>query len=635
MSTFTDRLAILIQADAAGAVREIQRVGDAAERDIGRADNKVDRLGSTFLRTGSIMVGASVVVGAGLFHTAQAADNAEVQHRKLENTLARIPELADANIKAFDDQADAIHRKTVVDDDEVTALQALVGQFNLTQDEVLGLTPLIVDLSRKMGIDLESAGKAVGKTLEGNSGALKRLGIDVDTTRLQTDAYGAVIDALRGKVGGFAESEGKTFQGQLTITKNLLGDLEEGVGVGVIGVFNKALGPVSKLSAAFKDLDPETQKSIGTIATIGTLATGSVGGLLMLSGAVIKMRTAWQNMNAETPRIAALTRTIGGLGATAMVLGTVAAFGPQIADAFGQAPEALSRFANRFAGMSEQMLDQVATLAMASDTVGSTFDEALSQGVPAAERFTAALERQGYNVDDLRKKIATKKDEDARARVENEKYADSTDKSARALQGEEQAAIETKQAIEDKRTAVEASFNSELRYQQSITATQGALDDYNAAALEAIAAGGQNKELNDAASEAYQRLQSATLSQAQAAAEQAKQQFDANTTLEGAAKKAGETEAANAAYRAELARMASTLAPDSPLRVYIEGLITRMDVAAQPRTMKFNVDAADANWTLDELIRKRNDLRDTPVVVSVGITADYSNPLTNAFLQSH
>jgi len=311
MSGLVDRLALVITADGAGAIKEFQKVGAAAEKDLGKAEDRTKKVGSQMQATGVAMIGAGALIVGAMVETAKASEEANVQHLKLDNTLKNSPQLANANKQAFLDQATAMQKLVVVDDEAIISTQAMLGQFGLTQSQIIEMTPLVVDLSRKMGIDLDSAVKMVGKSVDGSSGALKKAGITVDETAFKTDHYGATMTALSQKVGGFAESEGQTFAGQLEITKNRLHDVVEGVGVGAVDAFNKMLGPVQSLSDRFTELDAGTQSTIGTIgayAGVGLIAAGAASTLI---GTLIKMKA---NFSAAADAARSAGSSLGTVG---------------------------------------------------------------------------------------------------------------------------------------------------------------------------------------------------------------------------------------------------------------------------------------------------------------------------------
>lgn len=323
----TERLAILLDVNGAAAVKEFEKVGNAAERELGKAENKADKFGSQLTSVGTKMIGVGAVLVAGFAHSAQAAEEANLSHLKLDNTLANSPQLAGANKQAFLDQATALQKVTKADDEAVISIQSLLGQFGLTQSGITEMTPLVLDLAQKMGIDLDTAAKMVGKSVEGSAGALKKAGIEVDATAFANDHYAATVDALRQKVGGFAEQEGKTFSGQLTIMKNQLHDIEEGVGVGAAQAFGNLLKPVQSLSHSFTELSPAAQATVGTVGTYASVALIGAGATSTLIGFVIKAR---ENFTQAAGGVGNFVRGLGTMDGAIKGLSFAAAIGGTI-----------------------------------------------------------------------------------------------------------------------------------------------------------------------------------------------------------------------------------------------------------------------------------------------------------------
>jgi hypothetical protein len=150
----------------------------AGTNQMGAATSKFSGLAQTAL----LGVGVAAVAGAAM--SVKAAVEANEAHLKLQNTFANNASLSDSSVAAFEAQADALRDLTGVDDEAIITGQALLGQFDLTGQQVMELTPLIVDLSEKMDIDLQAAAKAVGKATQGNAGILSRYGIVLDETAL-------------------------------------------------------------------------------------------------------------------------------------------------------------------------------------------------------------------------------------------------------------------------------------------------------------------------------------------------------------------------------------------------------------------------------------------------------------------
>lgn len=292
----SERLALLITLDGRGAVKGFEQVGRAAEKNLGKSTNKIDMLGKSFTKVGVGLIASGAVMAGGLYKLAQASEEAGLGVLKLENSLANNSGLAGATADEFIKLASAIQAKTAADGDAIVAGIAVLAQGKLNAEQIKELTPLVVDLARKKGIDEVSAFELASKAVAGNAGALTKQGIAVDAAAFKTDAFGATVDALSSSVGGFADAEGKTFAGSITGLKNQMGDLAEGVGVGVVDAFSKMLGVVDPLISSFSKLNPNVQSTIGYVAAFGSIASLAAGFASTLIGALINMRTNFKTL---------------------------------------------------------------------------------------------------------------------------------------------------------------------------------------------------------------------------------------------------------------------------------------------------------------------------------------------------
>jgi hypothetical protein len=319
---FSEALRLVIDADTRGAVSGIQKVGATTERELGRSQKSMDKWGRGLTTAGAGMIALGGAALFGLGKAAMASEEANLAVVKLENTLTNMPALAGENSKSFIDLAQSIQDKTAADADAIVEAEALLGTFQLTGDEIRKITPLVVDYSRKFGIDMTGAAIQVGKALDGNVGALKRNGVSIDEVMFKTDRYGAVQKALSEQVGGFAAAEGKTFAGSLERLKNQLGDVVEGVGVGAVDAFSSLFGIVEFGTDKLNDLSPAAQSAIGKVATFGSVALVAAGGMSFAVGQAIKMR---QNFAALGDAVAAARLKMASLSLAAGPLGIGAA----------------------------------------------------------------------------------------------------------------------------------------------------------------------------------------------------------------------------------------------------------------------------------------------------------------------
>lgn len=320
MAITTEQLRYLISLNSDDAVRGFQKVGNAAEKELGKADDQTNKLNLSLTRWGAAGVAAAGIAGAGLLKFASASGEAQAEADKLDNTLANAPQLAGASAKAFTDLAEATQDKTAADGDAIVGMEALAGQMGLNQRQILELTPLVVDLARKTGSDLDSAMLAAVKSVDGQTRGLKGLGVEVDANAAKTDSYAATVTALQQSVGGFAEKEGQRFSGQLARFKNELGDVEEAVGGGVIPVFSKLFGVVEGGAHVFTSLPSGVRSTVGTVLALGTAAVGTAGGISFLVGQASKLADTARMVASAVTSIPPPLVAVGGALAVGGIL---------------------------------------------------------------------------------------------------------------------------------------------------------------------------------------------------------------------------------------------------------------------------------------------------------------------------
>jgi hypothetical protein len=203
----------------------------------------------------------------------QAAIEAQQAQTKLANSIENATEVGAASIPVFNAQAEALRKLTGADDEAITASQALLVQMGLTQGEVSKLTPLIVDLSTKFGVDMETAAKAVGKSVNGTTAGLSKMGVVVDKTAAETDAYAATLEAL-GVVQGFAAQ--KAEDEPWTLLASTFEELQEQVG-------EQLLPGLQSLAAAMvplaEDIGPLLSRVFEGIAEVFEKTSGAINAL--------------------------------------------------------------------------------------------------------------------------------------------------------------------------------------------------------------------------------------------------------------------------------------------------------------------------------------------------------------------
>jgi hypothetical protein len=322
MANITETLRIIIDADSKGAERAFGKVGDDAARQLGKAEKSTDRLAAKATVYGTAIATAGAVAAVGFYKLAQASEEAELQSRKLDNSISGSGQTFTDSGNKLRDLAGALQQKTAADGDAIIGAESLLVQFGLTEDQILSLTPLIVDLSRKMGVDLDTAAKSVAKATTGNTTALRKMGVQVDATKAKVDPFTATLDAVTKAAGGFATQEGKTFNGQLEILRNNLGDLGESVGKGAVSVFSGLAGGAASAARGLNDVNPAILESVGAIGSIASIAGIAGGGVLALGGQVTKLRNIVAPVGEDGQR--SFTK-LGKAASSIAIVGAIAA----------------------------------------------------------------------------------------------------------------------------------------------------------------------------------------------------------------------------------------------------------------------------------------------------------------------
>jgi hypothetical protein len=285
-----EKLQIIIDADSRGAQKELEKVGTTAQKELGKAETATQRTSAQLKSIGSATALGGLAIVGSLGALAKASDDADKQVAKLESSIQGSTNTFKNNGAELTDLAESLQQVTAADADAIIGTQSLLVQFGLTEDQVKTLTPLVVDLSRKMGVDLDTAAKAVSKAVDGSGGALKKMGINLDESKLAADGFGTTVESLRVAVGGFAQQEGQTFSGQLERLKNNLGDIGETVGKGAANVLGNLAGDAADAASALNEVNPGILQAAGGIgATIGVVATLG-GGFATLASVALDFR---------------------------------------------------------------------------------------------------------------------------------------------------------------------------------------------------------------------------------------------------------------------------------------------------------------------------------------------------------
>lgn len=211
--------------------------------------------------------------------------------------------------------ASKLQDKSLYGDEEILSkVTANLLTFGNVQGDVFARAQrLTVDLSARLGQDLQSSAIMVGKALNDpvkGLTALTRVGISF--TEQQKEQIKAMAEAgdvagaqalmlaeLERQYAGQAEALANTDSGKITQAMNAIGDATEKVGAIILPILADIAGHVKGMAERFQALSPEAQKFI----VIGGSLAAAIGPIVTALGLML---TALAPMIAIAPPVAGM-----------------------------------------------------------------------------------------------------------------------------------------------------------------------------------------------------------------------------------------------------------------------------------------------------------------------------------------
>jgi hypothetical protein len=201
---------------------------------------KVDKIVATAAKA---FLGLATAVGTAAFAIGVSAVKAAIEDEKaqvsLAQTLRNTTKATDQQIAATEDYIDATARATGIADDQLRpSLDRLVRSTNdITKAQKL--QALALDISSGTGKDLLTVTEALSKGLDGNLGALKRIGVPLDENIIKTKDFDAAVIALSNTFAGQAAAAAETFAGRMSRVQIAVDEAKEQIGFALLPFMEK------------------------------------------------------------------------------------------------------------------------------------------------------------------------------------------------------------------------------------------------------------------------------------------------------------------------------------------------------------------------------------------------------------
>lgn len=288
------------KAIAPGAASAGTMAGKKISSNIGAS---LQKIGGGMIKAGAIATAVSVPIILGIKKAMAAYQVQNAAETKLTEIYKTRMGVSDEAAKKTMEYASALQKVGVVGDEVQLSGAQQLATFAKTPATVNKLLPAMNNLLvQQKGLngtqeDATSIANLMGKVMQGQTGALKRVGVSFDETQekilktgTEEERAAVLAEVITQNVGNMNEQFAKTPEGKIQQLKNSLGDMAEEVGGALAPVLadiatfisGKILPVVSKFLKMLKD----NKVIAGIIVGVaGLLAVG--GPLLVIVGSIV------------------------------------------------------------------------------------------------------------------------------------------------------------------------------------------------------------------------------------------------------------------------------------------------------------------------------------------------------------
>lgn len=339
MATTSERLTLLITADVKGAVKGFEKVGKSADRELNRAQDKLDKTAARLTKMGATALAAGGIMAAALASTIGPASDL---NEAINVSQLVFGEASEAMEDWAATAAKSIGQSKRAALEGAAAIGGLLLNVGFLKDEVGPLSQDLVvlasDMASAFNTDPAQALEALRSGLSGQSEPLRKYNIFLSEAALKLKAVEIGLGDGTAKLSENEKAQARlaiiteqtaiitgdfaaTSEGAANAQRVLAAQFEDtkaAIGQAVLPLFEKLLANLNKLFGAFNSLSPEAKELIGKLVLMSTAFAALGGGMLLVAGQAIKMRKTFKDLS---PVMKKSTLAAGGFFA-AFVIGT-------------------------------------------------------------------------------------------------------------------------------------------------------------------------------------------------------------------------------------------------------------------------------------------------------------------------
>lgn len=199
----------------------------------------------------------------------------ERANERLGTLMKNVKGTTQAQVDDIIKYGDALELVTTVEGDATVAGASQLATFQLQSSTIKALLPSLQNLAvGTYGVNVSQeqmirTGNLVGKVMQGQTGALSRVGVSFSEAQgkilksgTEAEKTATLIEVLNQNFGGIAENMAKTPEGRIRQLKNAWGSVKDIVGYGVLPVITSA---VNFLASKIPDAQNAMTKAVETV----------------------------------------------------------------------------------------------------------------------------------------------------------------------------------------------------------------------------------------------------------------------------------------------------------------------------------------------------------------------------------
>ena len=213
---------------------------DKADKETRTFTNKLDdalKVGAAaFLAVGAAAATMAIKIGIDAVQAAIADEKAQAT---LAKTLQNTTKATKDQVKAVEDYIDKTARATGITDDELRPSFDRLVRSTKDVTKAQQLQQLALDISAGTSKDLATVTEALSKGLDGNLGALKRIGVPLSESIIKSKDFDAAVKELSKTFEGQADVAANTFEGRMKRVRVAIDEAKEQLGTSLLPVLEK------------------------------------------------------------------------------------------------------------------------------------------------------------------------------------------------------------------------------------------------------------------------------------------------------------------------------------------------------------------------------------------------------------